>query len=154
MINKILIPIHSVIDLITNSSTELFVHSENSIEPVKELLNELLRIEGSDKTCDEVFDISMEYDIKPLNEFIENYFEDNDEILQLEYKDRIEFLRDIINKRKPEPNWWDDIVNDCGNNYHVKTLLVVKPKEEKYNNFSELLRKFLYSPHYYEHSFD
>lgn len=152
MTNKLTIPIHSIIDLITNSSTEIFVHSESSIEPVKELLNELLRIEGSDKTCDEIFDISIEHDVTCLNEFIENDYGGIDEILQLDYKDRIQLLKDILNNRKPEPYWWDDIVNDCRNNYHVKTLLVVKSKEEKYNIFSELLKKFLYSPHYYEHT--
>jgi len=52
--------VHSVIDLITNSSTEIFVDFSNSIKPVKELVNEFLKVQESDKTCDDIFDIRIE----------------------------------------------------------------------------------------------
>lgn len=48
---------HSVIGLITNSSTEMFMDFKGSIEPLKELINELLKTSG--KTCDEVFKLSI-----------------------------------------------------------------------------------------------
>jgi len=54
------IPVHSVIDIITNSSSEIFCNSEKSIEPAKDLINEMLRLMGSDKTCDDIFEISLE----------------------------------------------------------------------------------------------
>ena len=50
--------IHSFIDLITNSSTE------NSVEPLKEMINEMFKICGIEKTCDDVLVIELdnEYD--------------------------------------------------------------------------------------------
>ena len=51
---------HSVVDLITNSSTEMFADFRNSVEPCKELINEMFKACGIDKTCDEVFDIHLE----------------------------------------------------------------------------------------------
>jgi len=53
------INVHSVIDLITNSSTELFMDFSGSIKPLKELINEIFIIGGIDKTCDDVFELSI-----------------------------------------------------------------------------------------------
>lgn len=53
------IPIHSSIDLITNSSTEFYTNCESSLEPCKELVNEMLKLQGSDKTCDEIFELKL-----------------------------------------------------------------------------------------------
>jgi hypothetical protein len=54
------ISIHSVIDLITNSSTEIFTDYSNSVEPLKEFLNEILKACGVNKSCDEVFEIELD----------------------------------------------------------------------------------------------
>lgn len=51
---------HSVVDLITNSSTEMFADFKNSVEPCKKLINEMFKACGIDKTCDEVFEIYLE----------------------------------------------------------------------------------------------
>ena len=57
---KFTVTAHSVIDLITNSSTEMFMDFAGSIEPLKELIDELLKSSG--KTCDEVFKITIRPD--------------------------------------------------------------------------------------------
>lgn len=55
---KIRIPIHSFVDLITNSSSETYVSAtDKSIETIKNLVDELLR--GEDLLCDEVLDIKL-----------------------------------------------------------------------------------------------
>ena len=56
---KFTVALHSVIDLITNSSTEMFMDFSGSIEPIKDLVNEFLKINGSDKTCDDVFNLTI-----------------------------------------------------------------------------------------------
>ena len=56
---KFKLNVHSVIDLITNSSTEMFVDYSGSIEPVKELVNEFLKAEGSTLHCDDIFEIKL-----------------------------------------------------------------------------------------------
>lgn len=54
------IKFHSIIDLITNSSTEMFMDYSESVEPCKEMINEMLIACGIDKTCDDIFDIRLE----------------------------------------------------------------------------------------------
>ena len=56
------IPFHSVIDIITNSSMEIFCDSSSSVQPCKDLVNEFLSQMGSDKTCDDIFNITLEHD--------------------------------------------------------------------------------------------
>jgi len=128
------IPMHSVIDLITNSSTEIFTYSENSLEPAKELINEILKLQGVDKTCDDVFDLSIQFDEYGLDQYIE--FENYDRDI-----DGDEIRKQILEGNKPD--WFED--------YHVETNLVIEPKDEAYANLAELMVKFLYSPSHDEH---
>ena len=53
------INIQSVSDLITNSSSEVYLCLDyNAVENFKEIVNTILKVGGSDKTCDELFAIS------------------------------------------------------------------------------------------------
>lgn len=65
MQTRLVIPIHSFVDLITNSSSEIYIYaSDGTIKSVKELINNLLRGVGSDKTADDLFtfDVGVEID--------------------------------------------------------------------------------------------
>ena len=139
------IPVHSLIDLITNSSTEIFVHSEKSVEPAKALLTELLKLEGSDKTCDDVFEITIEKDRGDLNDVIQYYLDEDD---RQDITDVNKFIEDVSNGTIEPPDWWDEVSGD----YHVQTNLVVKSKDKKYDKLVNLLKDFLYSPEWYEHN--
>ena len=133
------IPVHSVIDLITNSSTEIFVYSEKSLEPCKELINEILSLQGIDKKCDDLFDIKVVFDERGLDDYIEN------EKYEAKYNKK-EFDEEKIKSEILEgnfPDWFEK--------YHVETVLQITPKEEKYNKLAKLLGKFLYSPDHEEH---
>ena len=56
----ITIPIHSFVDLITNSSSEIFVSADaNTVKAVKKLIDNILKASGSDKTADDLFEISL-----------------------------------------------------------------------------------------------
>jgi hypothetical protein len=47
---------HSFVDIITNSSTELFVSAgANTITGIKDIVNQLLKVQGSTKTADDLF---------------------------------------------------------------------------------------------------
>lgn len=63
---KLIIPIQSFIDVVTNSSTEIFVeattHTKNHIIS---MVNEILKAGGSDKICDDLFEIRL---IDPTDE--------------------------------------------------------------------------------------
>jgi len=47
--------IHSVVDLITNSSTEIFINSEDSIPAFKELMNEIIKSFNLELKLDDMF---------------------------------------------------------------------------------------------------
>lgn len=69
--------INSITDVITNSSTSVFVvYDEGNIKTIKELVNSILEISG-EYTFDDLFDIQMIVN----EEAIENFF-DKDEITQ------------------------------------------------------------------------
>jgi hypothetical protein len=63
--------VHSIIDVITNSSTEIFSGAKSqATEVAKELINKILSEGGSDKTADDLFtfetvsqDVGMEDDV-------------------------------------------------------------------------------------------
>ena len=57
---EFIVKTHSVIDLITNSSTELFIDYSGSIDHIKELVNYVLKMDGQLKlTCDDIFEIKI-----------------------------------------------------------------------------------------------
>lgn len=154
------IKLHSVIDLITNSSTEIFVKSENSLEPCKELINELLKVWEPGKTWEDIFDIRIKINADTASDLLdslEDGDEDNEQFEEIfgnvkSEKDRLrlftEYVDDVYNERIPQPEWWDDIDAE----HHLETVLAVIPKDPKYEKFGELLTQFLYSTDCYEHS--
>lgn len=57
---KLIIPIQSFIDVVTNSSTEIFVEATTyTKDHIIDMVNEILKAGGSDKTCDDLFDIQL-----------------------------------------------------------------------------------------------
>lgn len=66
------IPIHSFVDLITNSSTEIYIEADTgTIEAIKSLVNNLLKIAKSELTVDDLFTITLLTKNKNY-EFVEN----------------------------------------------------------------------------------
>ena len=58
--NSISIPVHSFLDLITNSSSETYVTSDRqTISSLKSIINTILKAGGSTKTCDDMFTIKL-----------------------------------------------------------------------------------------------
>ncbi len=55
-----IIPVHSFVDLITNSSTEIYIQATTkTVESVKEIINNLLKVNSSGYTADDLFEISL-----------------------------------------------------------------------------------------------
>lgn len=55
-----IINIQSITDIVTNSSTEVFIRiKETAINTVKELINNLLKISGSTLQADDLFTIEI-----------------------------------------------------------------------------------------------
>lgn len=88
----------SVSDVITNSSSEVFTYyTENSIKEVKNLVDAILRAGGSDKTCDDLFEINLTFDEDQVRCIWENNGETGDltqeQMLQiaLDYDEGLDF---------------------------------------------------------------
>lgn len=59
--NKVTLHIHSFIDIITNSSTEIYVSaSQYTVDHIKQLVDAILKLGNSDKTCDDLFMVAIE----------------------------------------------------------------------------------------------
>lgn len=60
---SIFIPIHSFVDLITNSSSETYISADAStVNTVKAMITHILKGGGSDKTADDLFEVSLSGD--------------------------------------------------------------------------------------------
>lgn len=79
MMDKILIEVHSIVDIITNSSTEMFVIDTNkSIETIKEILEHAIDLHNkstnSNYTFDDIFkDITINSGNEALGDWTEYY---------------------------------------------------------------------------------
>ncbi len=58
--NSVKIAIHSYVDLITNSSTEIYVSSsEKTVAAIRKIVDTLLSAGGNARTADELFDFAL-----------------------------------------------------------------------------------------------
>ena len=56
----IIIPIHSFVALITNSSSETYVSADkNTVDAIRRLVDSILKSGGSDKKCDDLFKVEL-----------------------------------------------------------------------------------------------
>jgi hypothetical protein len=59
----LIIPVHSFVDLITNSSSETFICADkDTVEVFKAAITALLKVAGSDKDCDDLFTVEVTVD--------------------------------------------------------------------------------------------
>ena len=57
---KYTIPVHSFVDLITNSSTEIYIEADKgTFKSVTEMINKILDLGGSKMKCDDLFTIEL-----------------------------------------------------------------------------------------------
>lgn len=104
--------INSITDVITNSSTSVFVvHKESDIDSIKELVNAVLSINGN-YTFDDLFEISLELDQYTIERYLDDLSEefgdlkndnDWDKILGSYSKEKLSKLTDEL---------WELIDND------------------------------------------
>lgn len=151
--NLIKVNFHSAVDVITNSSTTIFTYSEGSDTKAKELINEFLRVLGSDKKADDLFYMG----IFCSTDRYYDYYDGNDDDVKLpkdveeaSYKDigdKIEeYLIKVLKGEIERPDWMS-MVDDSENydGYPANTTLYIFPKEEKYKELGEKIVAFLYS---------
>lgn len=90
-------------DVITNSSSETFIwYTREGINKIKDIVNNILKLGGSDKTFDDYFTINLDVDLEEVKEkckIPEEEFE----------KMSIEEIENIAMYNQPsDPEWYDD----------------------------------------------
>ena len=142
---KIKIPIHSITDLITNSSTVIFTYSSGSESALEEMINELFKTFNINKTCADVFDMVILCD--GYNDYDE-YLGKLDELPKgTKDIDIKELYNDVQSGKIPKPKWFNEAeAEETRCDYFTPdTYLYLNPKEKKYEKLAELVHKFLYS---------
>lgn len=147
------IKIHSVVDVITNSSSVIYTFSGSAIKPLKELFTEIFKLLGEPQHVDDVFDIVAIPESYVLYDHFVDFVEDLDpewpfyerykKICEMTPPSRQE--SELVNlfvekyKRGIKEDWMDVGENSGG------TKLKIFVKDEKYNELANKAIKFLYS---------
>lgn len=143
MLQSIAINLHSMTDLITNSSTTIFTYSDGSLDVCKDMINEFFKTCGVDKTADEVFNFVVLCDYYAYTEFDkdedEEIQEERDKLTQEQY-DRIKAGLEA------KPKWFTSIEEtENSDGYYPENKLYITPIDQKFAPLADLIYKFLYS---------
>ncbi len=147
------IEIHSMVDLITNSSTELFTNSDESPKVLEEMINEFFKVFGINYKCLDIFTLTlMLNDRWEFYGWIKDHRTDKDipkSIREAADKygtnDKLDdLIEKIINGKKTKPDWFIKMEEDICNDQKSSTLYITE-KEPKYKKLALLVSSFLYS---------
>lgn len=101
--------LHSFVDVITNSSTVIYVsinQSEKTIEKIKEFINKILIASESNKTFDDLFYIKTTFnDIEDIKDRLADYTDIRDNIINLlneEQKNDYKLIDEMVDKKIDE----------------------------------------------------
>jgi hypothetical protein len=137
--------IHSIVSLITNSSTVLYTDSRKSVDAVKDVIREIFKLHNIDKKVEDVFDISLEMD--DFDEAVYDYIMDNHEDFGIEYNDEyksneltVKYIEDIKSGKMEMFDWMKNIIQNATNNW-----IVITAKDKEYEHLAVLLRELIYS---------
>ena len=92
--------LQSLNDVVTNSSMEVYQEAtQYTVNAVRDIINVILKISGSDKSCDDLFTISINYE-----DMLDSYFDDclGRTDIDEEYLGMIEEIR----SRKDDSGWF------------------------------------------------
>lgn len=149
---SIKVKIHSIVDLITNSSTVIFTY-QNSIDQVKDLVNEVLKLSGSNETPDDIFYYGVFCSTEIYTEYEDDYCEEEtyDEVKKLGWKEKKSYIKNIIEQilvgKIEKPQWMINAENndDDGCSWAPDSYLHIIPKDEKYNDLAKKIKALLNS---------
>ena len=140
--------IHSITDLITNSSTTIYTYSDKSPAALRPLINEIFDIFGVKERCDDVFAINVMYDTSRYDDAVDGYEGDiPDEYLtqnDLRREALVMLVNNIKSGKVDKPKWFVDMENNIRDSWGG-TKLYITAKDPKYDNLAKLVVKFLYS---------
>jgi len=138
----ITLKIHSVIDVITNSSTEIFIVYENSVKDINELLQEILTLLNIKNKVSDLFEVKGGYN----QDLYYNYIEDE----ELEGCEELldgDALKDLLENvalgRIDKLEWMFD-AEESEDNLRYSEISII-PKDKKYNKLCEKIKCLLHN---------
>lgn len=149
--------LHSAVDVITNSSTTIFTYSGGSDKKAIELVDELLKVVGSDLTADEMFYMGVFADSDVMDRIVDDFYGEDDEDLTEDqkalrdgdWKNTKKMYDECIKKAimgEEVPSWFTDAQEyEDYDGYGQTTTLFIAPKKEKYSEVADKITSFLYS---------
>ena len=138
-----MIIINSMTDVITNSSTSVFViYAEHNIDSIKELVNSILAIDGR-YTFDDLFNISLEFNYDVIERYSEELSDEFSEFAQddADY-DEILMSYDKEKKSRLADELWDLINYDydyCNRSPYEYIAVTVKKDSPEIEKAAELI---------------
>ena len=144
------IKIQSMVDVITNSSTEVYtIYTKNDIKTIKSIVNALLAVNG-DLTFDDLFDIEL-----LINDSVFEYLWNDSPELQKEYPNEDDFnkyLETCTNQKDLDrfEDIWYDTRCDCYISFYDGYSVTLKPGIEK----TEKLKQAIKAIHTLDNIFD
>lgn len=168
---------HSVIDLITNSSTVIYTYSGASLEACREMIDEVFKALGVDKKCDDVFTLTVLAEEDTYEEWKANHEDDEDEDEEDldedededdgdgdgdedeeddedededgEETDISKLMDDVMYGRAEKPAWMTDAEEEEDDmGFTPETTLHIVAKDPAFENLAKLVTEFLYSTHH------
>lgn len=148
------VKLHSVVDIITNSSTVIYTDYSGCVSAVRELITEMFKMFGVNESVDDVFMISVRPEMDRLIEYISDNIDDiaetaleNEEVLPpdingLGWSEKYRVISNACEEMEsqPTPNWYSracEYFNDrSGNN---ELMIIVK--DQKYQKLADLIIK-------------
>ena len=154
---KIVINVHSIIDVITNSSTSVFIH-RNCVKEVKELVREILNLSGlKNTTPDDVFYYGVfcdeDYYLDYINdeEHEDELYQDDEKYVRVtanydtpEYKkqskEQDEWFNNlklsIMKGERKKPDWFESAETNY-DDFQYGTYIELIPKDDKYKELAK-----------------
>jgi hypothetical protein len=148
-----------VIDVITNSSTEIYSWYDNSVGACKEMLQEMLKVFGVDKNVDDVFYITISCDVYGYIDYIDNMTDSEYKVfgelfpdMPTEYKEKYNFILNIVEQvnsgKIAKPDWMLRAEKkEDKYSYKLPTNnFIITAKSAEFEDLAKKIKKFLYSP--------
>lgn len=147
--------LHSFVDVITNSSTVIYVsinQSEKTIEKIKEFINKILIASESNKTFDDLFYTKITFkNIEDIKDRLADYTDIRDNIIDLlnkEQKNDYKLIDEMVDKKIDElfqehnsvelEKYMSELNEECG--LIEQTLIIYrKDNNEEIINLLELV---------------
>lgn len=153
--------LHSVVDVITNSSTVIYTYQNGCIEPAKELVDEMLKLSGvTDKTAEDVFYFGVFCDDQQYFDILNNKgskipegcpevtghwsSEERKETEALRQKWFDDIVLKVMKGEISKPDWMEEAESAHGwSEWAPDSYLCLTPKDEKYTEFGNKIKKLL-----------